>query len=72
VFLADVPTRSIEDFAVRSFSKKRTLVAIGFGFVLAGTLTAGVIGGTTSQGGPPPPDNLIGSHSIPWISIPFR
>ena len=71
VFTADVPTSAIEEVAVRSFSKSRTVGVMAFGVVLAGTLGSGAFGGTTGPGPPPPPDNMS------WIplrllSIPFR
>lgn len=69
VFTADVPTVTIQELAVRSFSRGRTIGAIAFGVALAGTLGTGVFGGTTGQQGPPLPPNLL--RSLQLVSIPF-
>lgn len=70
VFTAELPIRAIEEFAVRSFSRKRTLILAAAGVVLSGTLASGTFGGTTSQGGGTERDNSL--VSIPLLTIPFR
>lgn len=72
VFRAEVPTGAIQELAVRSFSRKRTILTIAGGLALAGTLGSGAFGGTTTQGGPVPPDNMLMMFMpIPLVSIPF-
>ena len=67
VFDAEVPLASIEESALRRFSGRRTLLAVGGVTALAvASFATGWIGGTTSP--TPPPD---GDDFAPRFSIPF-
>ena len=59
VFAADVPTQAIQQVAVRTFSRKRTIGAVALGTVLFAALYAGTTGGTTSSPPAPDPDQMV-------------
>ena len=59
VFAAEMPTQAVQQVAVRTFSKGRTIGAVAAGVVLFAGLYAGTTGGTTSAPGPPDPDQMV-------------
>jgi hypothetical protein len=59
VFSANVPTQSVQEVAVRTFSQKRTIGAVAGGVVLFAAVLRGTMGGTTSPGLPPEPEQLV-------------
>ena len=65
VFTVEVPTSAVQEFAVRSFSRKNTILVVAGGVALASTLASGVFGGTISQGGGGvDPNNSVVSFSL--------
>jgi hypothetical protein len=58
VFAAEIPVPTIQDAAVRTFSPRRTIAAVGIGAAVASLVYAGATGGTTTPDGPPEPENL--------------
>jgi hypothetical protein len=59
VFAANVPTQSVEQVAVRTFSRKRTILAGAGLAVLFAAVYTGTTGGTTQPGLPNDPDQLV-------------
>jgi hypothetical protein len=59
VFAADVPTQAVQQVAVRTFSRRRTVGALAGGVVLFAAIYAGTTGGTTSAPTPPDPDQMV-------------
>jgi hypothetical protein len=59
VFAAAVPTQAVEEVAVRTFSRKRTIGAVGGGIAIFALVLNGTMGGTTSGGLPPEPEMSV-------------
>jgi hypothetical protein len=68
VFAADIPMHAVQGVAVRTFSTKRTILAVGLGAVLGGLVYSGTVGGTT---GPNPPDEPE-QMTFPVFTFSFR
>ena len=65
VISAEVPLQAVEEAAVRTFSTRRTIGAVGLGGAIAALIYSGTTGGTTSPTPPPEPENL----RVPFFSI---
>jgi hypothetical protein len=59
VFAADVPVQAVEEVAIRTFSRSRTIMAAAGVAVLFGAVYAGTAGGTTSTPPPEEPEMLV-------------
>jgi hypothetical protein len=59
VFDADVPTQAVQEVAVRTFSRNRTIGAVAVGAVLFAGLYAGTTGGTTGPAPPVEPEQMV-------------
>ena len=65
IFMVEVPTSAVQEFAVRSFSRKNTILVLAGGVALASTLASGVFGGTLSKGaGGGDPEQSVVSFSL--------
>ena len=58
VFAADIPMHAVQGVAVRTFSPKRTVLAVGLGTVLGGLVYSGTVGGTTGPNPDPEPEMM--------------
>ena len=68
VFPADIPMHAVQGVAVRSFSRPRTLLAVGGGAAIGALILSGTVGGTTGPGQPPEEE----LSRFPLFSIPMR
>lgn len=59
VFAADVPMGAVQNVAVRTFSRRRTVVATAVGAILFAAIYTGTTGGTTSDPPTPEPEQLV-------------
>jgi hypothetical protein len=59
VFAAAVPTQAVEEVSVRTFSRKRTIGAVGGGVLLFALVLNGTMGGSTSSNPPPEIENSV-------------
>jgi hypothetical protein len=59
VFAADVPMGAVQNVAVRTFSRRRTIGAVAAVAVLFTTIYVGTTGGTTSVLPDPEPEQLV-------------
>jgi hypothetical protein len=59
VFAAEVPTQAVQQVAVRTFSRSRTIGALAIGVALFSGLYAGTAGGTTSPPAPEDPEMMV-------------
>jgi hypothetical protein len=68
VFSADIPMHAVQGVAVRTFSRKRTVLAVGLGAVLGSLVYSGTVGGTTGPNPDPEPVNM----RVPFFTIHLR